>query len=466
LNKLNFEYGSFRDPAGKIFYNEGKVYRELSETGIKRFTFLKKNNLINDLIKEKYLITTEECDKKNNENFKIDQKKLILKHEKINFISYPYEWTFTQLKDAALFHLDLQIYLLSKNAKLIDASAYNIQFKNNKPIFIDVLSIDEYREGEYWYAHKQFCENFLNPLVLSAKKGVSFNNWFRGNLEGVYTHEIAPLLGIKDFISPTLFFHVYLLNKLEEKSKIDPKKANNKISSLKKFTKKTYQNLLNQLKNYIQGLNNKKTISNWDKYSEKNTYDSKEEEKKLNIIKNFIDDNDPKFLGDLGCNEGKYSEYASKQKKINVVGVDFDLNVLDRAYIKSKKQNLNFFPIYADFSNPSNSLGWNELERQSLIKRSRFDAILALALIHHLIIGKNIPLDQVIKWLTSLAPNGLIEFVPKKDPTSQIMLKLKGDIFPEYTEKNFAANLSKLANIKKISLVTDTERKIYEYSTK
>ena len=466
MNKLYFEYGSFRDPAGKIFYNEDKVYRELSEIGIKRFTFLKKNNLIDDLIKKKYLIVTEECDKKNNENFKIDQKKLLLKHEKINFISYPYEWTFTQLKDAALFHLDLQIYLLNKNAKLIDASAFNIQFKNNKPIFIDVLSIDEYREGEYWYAHKQFCENFLNPLVLSAKKGISFNNWFRGNLEGIYTHEIAPLLGIKDFISPTLFFHVYLLNKLEEKSKIDPKKTNNKISSLKKFTKKSYQNLLNQLRNYIQDLNNKKTISNWDKYSEKNTYDSKEEEKKLNIIKNFIDKNNPKFLGDLGCNEGRYSEYASKQKKINVVGVDFDLNVLDRAYVRSKKQNLNFFPIYADFSNPSSGLGWNEVERKSFLKRSRFDAVIALALIHHLVIAKNIPLDQVIKWLMDLAPIGLIEFVPKKDPTSQIMLKLKGDIFPEYTEENFVGNLSKLANIQNISLVTDTERKIYEYSRK
>jgi len=466
LNKLNFEHGSFRDPAGKIFYRKDGVYRELSESGIKRFTFLKKDNLINDLIKEKFLIFTEECGEKSNENFGIDKKKLLLKHDKINFISYPYEWTFTQLKDAALFHLDLQIYLLNRKAKLIDASAYNIQFKNNRPIFIDILSIDEYEEGEYWYAHKQFCENFLNPLVLSAKKGIKFNNWFRGNLEGVYTHEIEPLLGIKDFLSPTLFFHVYLLNKFEEKSKIDPKKANNKISSLKKFTKKAYQNLLNQLRDYIKSLNNKKTISNWDKYSEKNTYNSKEEERKLNIIKNFIDENNPKFLGDLGCNDGKYSEYASKKKEINVVGVDFDLNVLDRAYIKSKNQNLNFFPIFADFSNPSNGLGWNEVERKSFLKRSKFDAIIALALIHHLVIAKNIPLEQVLKWLTSLAPTGLIEFVPKNDPTSQIMLKLKGDIFPEYTEEKFAENLSKLANIKKISLVTNTERKIYEYSIK
>ena len=220
------------------------------------------------------------------------------------------------------------------------------------------------------------------------------------------------------------------------------------------------------MRNYIKGLENKKIPSNWDNYSEKNTYTFKEEERKLEIVKKFVDENRIGFLADLGCNEGKYSEYASKQKKIKVIGIDFDLNVLDRAYKKSKKDNSNFFPIYADFSNPSNNLGWMEIERKSLIQRSKFDGIIALALIHHLTLAKNIPLEDVIRWLTSLAPSGLIEFVPKEDPTSRIMLKLKGDIFPNYTEKNFQDTLSKFANIKNISSVTNTERKIYEFSIK
>ena len=353
---------------------------------------------------------------------------------------------------------------MENNATLIDGSAYNIQFIGHKPIFIDILSIDKYSDGEYWYAHKQFCENFLNPLVLCAKKGVNFNNWFRGNLEGIHTKEISKLLGFFDFLSPTLFFHIFLLNRFEEKSSANPEITNRKLNTARKFSKKSYLNLLNQLRNYIKNLENKKIASSWDNYSEKNTYSLKEEEKKLEIVKRFVDENKIEFLADLGCNEGKYSEYASTQKKIKVIGIDFDMNVLERAYKKSKKNNTNFFPIYADFSNPSNNLGWNGIERKSLVQRSKFDAIIALALIHHLTLEKNIPLEDVLKWLTSLAPLGLIEFVPKEDPTSQIMLKLKGDIFPNYTEKNFKETLSKFANIKKISSITNSERKIYEFT--
>ena len=461
MTNLYYEPGSFRDPAGKIFYKNGKVYRKLSETGAKRFDYLKKDNLLEELIKKEFIVKTSETDGR-----QIDDKlkgEKILEHEKIDFISYPFEWTFNQLKDAALFHLDFQIYLLNKNAKLIDASAYNIQFKDNKPIFIDVLSIDEYKDGEFWYAHKQFCENFFNPLLLSSRKGVSFNNWFRGNLEGIQTSDLNSLLNFFDFTSPSVFINVFMMNKLDERSKINPKKASDKVKFSKKFSKKSFINLLSQMRNFISKLKSKKKISDWDTYEENNTYQVQEEEDKLSVIKNFVDKHNPSFLVDLGCNEGKYSEYASKQKNVKVVGIDFDLNVLDRAYIKSKKNNPNFFPMYVDFSNPSSNLGWAGSERKGLQERSNFDCVIALALIHHLVIAKNIPLEDVIKWIVSFAPSGLIEFVPKEDPTAKIMMSLKGDIFKDYEEKKFETLLSKYAKIKNISNVTSTNRKIYEF---
>ena len=463
MKNLNFEPGSFRDPSGRVFYKNNRVFRSLSKNGAKRFEFLKKNNLLEDLIKKEYLINSKEC-LENINNLQINYKYKILEHEKINFISYPYEWTFTQLKDAAIFHLDLQLYLLEKNAKLIDASAYNIQFKKNKPIFIDLLSIDEYKEGEYWYAHKQFCENFLNPLVLSSKKGINFNNWFRGNLEGISTSDIYSVLSFFDFVSPTLFFHIFLLNKFDEKTKIDPNIINKKISTAKKLTKKSYFNILVQLKNYITNLKNKKKISSWGNYSDTNTYKFDEEQKKINLINNFVDRNNIKFLVDFGCNDGKYSKYAANQKNIEVVGIDFDLNALDRAFVDSKNNKSNFFPIFLDFSNPSSNLGWNNKERKSFEDRVNFDSMIALAVIHHLVIAKNIPIEDAIKWLTSFAPKGLIEFVPKDDPTVKIMLKLKGDIFPEYNEENFQNILSKHCIIKNITKITSSERKIYEYT--
>ena len=182
------------------------------------------------------------------------------------------------------------------------------------------------------------------------------------------------------------------------------------------------------------------------------------------MINNFVDRNNIKFLVDLGCNDGKYSKYAASQKNIEVVGIDFDLNALDRAFVDSKNNKSNFFPIFLDFSNPSSNLGWNNKERKSFKDRVNFDSMIALAVIHHLVIAKNIPIEDAIKWLTSFAPKGLIEFVPKDDPTVKIMLKLKGDIFPEYNEENFQNILSKHCTIKNITRITSSERKIYEYT--
>ena len=196
-----YDSGSFRDPSGSVFYYEKEIFREIHSSGQNKFAFLKKNNLLNNLIEARYLISTKELSSKDTEKLKSKSESIIVKHEKLKYISYPYEWTFNQLKDAAIFHLNLQLFLLERGAKLIDASAYNIQFKDNSPIFIDILSIDEYKDGEFWFGHKQFCENFLNPLILTSRTGINFNNWFKGNLEGIATSDLYPVLKFTDFLS-------------------------------------------------------------------------------------------------------------------------------------------------------------------------------------------------------------------------------------------------------------------------
>jgi len=461
VNKPDYEPGSFRDPTARVFYYKDLIYREIFPAGEEKLKFLKEKNLLKDLIDKNFLIGSEELKKKHFDF--IDENSIVIKHDKLNFISYPYEWTFNELKDAALFHLDFQIYLLERSAQLVDASAYNVQFRNNKPIFIDLLSIDKYREGEYWVAHKQFCENFLNPLVLTSKKGINFNNWFRGNLEGISTHELSSILNLKDLINPTIFFHVYLLNKIEEKSQKNPNKVTEKIKTSKGLSKNSFRSMLISLKKFIESLNLRKQSSIWDQYSTNNSYSKEDERKKIKAVTGFLKKNNFKLLGDLGCNDGKYSKLATENNVETVIGFDFDLKVLDRAYLNAKKNSLNFFPLYLDASNPSGNLGWNDSERMSFQRRASFDGIFALALTHHLAIAKNIPLNQILSWLVSLAPKGIIEFVPKEDPTTQIMLSLKGDIFPQYNEENFEQQLSKLAKIENISVVSETNRKIYEY---
>lgn len=458
-----FEKGSYRDPAGKIFYHEGKIYRGLSKDGLKRYNYIKEKKILEESIKNKFLINTIEATNLS-KNLKIDEFEFYLEHEKIGFISYPYEWCFDQLKNAALHHLNFQLFLLERNCVLIDASAYNIQFINTKPIFIDVLSLAEYSEGSYWVAHKQFCENFLNPLLLSAKKNINFNNWFRGNLEGISTTETNNVLNFFDKFNIGIFFHVYLMSRIEDQTIKNPNRAYKKLKNKKSISKKTYRNLLIQLKNLISDLKKKEGVSKWQNYSSNNTYKSNEEIEKIKTVKEFSNKYKFNFLADLGCNDGVYSFASLESGAKNVVGFDFDLNALNKAHKEAKKNKFNFQAVFMDAANPSPNQGWNSLERKSLQKRIDFDGMLALAFHHHLAIAKNIPFEDSLRWLVNFAPKGLIEFVPKKDETIKKMLQLRDDVFYYYNEENFINILSKFVKIISKKTISVSGRTLYEYN--
>ncbi len=460
-NSTNEELGSFRDPAGNIFYHQNKVFRILNKEGLERFNFLKKNDLLQKCIENKFLVKSFEVENKNLE-FNFSKEKKIIQHEKIDYISYPYEWCFNQLKDAALHHLNFHLFLLKNNATLIDGSAYNIQFIGHKPVFIDLLSIKEYEEGEYWNAHKQFCENFLNPLILKSKKKIDFNNWFKGNMEGVSTKDLNALLGLRDKFSFNIFTQVVLLNYLEQKA-LNNKKINIKNIKQKKFPKKSYIALLENMKKFISSISLKKTKTLWDDYSTNNTYNKSEEAKKKEIVAKFAQKYKFNKLADLGCNDGVYSQICLQNGCNYVIGFDYDLNAINNAFIISKQKKLDFLPLYFDASNPSSNLGWSQNERKGFLERINFTGMIALAFEHHLSIAKNIPLDQTVKWLTSIAPQGLIEFVPKNDITVQKMLTLKGDIFNDYNEENFKKLLKKNSEIISEIQVSDSGRKIFEF---
>lgn len=451
MKKLIIDDGSFRDPAARVAHYNNSVYRIIYPSGLERFNFI--NQILKTSEIAKFLIETKELSEEeekligisNTENVKV------VKHKKIDYISYPYEWSFNRLKDAALHHLNFHIKLLENNATLIDAYSYNIQFNYSKPTFIDLMSIKEYSEGEFWTGHKQFCESFLNPLVLKSKLGIDYNNWFKGNLEGIHTSELSKILKIKHLFSWNIFYNIFLLNFFEKKYK---KNEDIKITKNKKLKKNYYSSILINLRNFIESLNPVKERTVWGEYSRDNTYDSNEKENKYKFISENISKIKPKKTLDLGCNNGEYSRLALNSGCESVVGLDYDLNAIDEAYLQSKKDNINFLPLYFDVSNPSSNIGWYQKERKGFTERLNFDCVIALAFEHHLAIAKNIPLSDVIHWITSLAPKGIIEFVPKNDPTIQSMIKLKGDIFPDYNYENFKnilSNLTKIVSQKEIS---------------
>ncbi len=458
MKNLKIDEGSFRDPDARVVYSNDSVYRIVYPSGFKKFDFIQKI-LKNKSIAE-YLIETEVANQEEVKLLQLDNETnvRVFKHKKIDYISYPYEWSFHRLKDAALHHLNLHINLLKNDATLIDAYSYNIQFNNHSPIFIDIMSIKEYTEGEFWVGHKQFCESFLNPLVLKSKLGVDYNNWFKGNLEGISTGDLSKLLKFRHMFSWNIFYNIFLLNFFEKKYK---KNEDLKKTKNKKLKKNYYLSILTNLASFIENLKPKKISSVWGEYSRDNTYDDDEKRNKYQFVSDYFNKTKFNRVLDLGCNNGEYSKIALNSGCDNVIGLDFDLNAIDEAYLISKKERLNFFPLYFDVSNPSSNIGWRQKERKGFTERLNFDTVLALAFEHHLAIAKNIPLEDVISWITSLAPKGIIEFVPKNDQTIQSMMTLKGDIFPDYNLENFKRHLSNKTKITSEKIVSKSGRTLF-----
>lgn len=455
--------GSFRDNRGHVYTYDDKVFRSITKYGKEQYLNLKNHNILNESIENNFLIESEEIDK-NLYDIKNQNIEFLLEHKKIPFITYPYEWSFNQLKDAAVHHLKFQIFLLKKNFILRDSSAYNIQFIGSKPIFIDLLSIDGYKENQLWTGYGQFCRQFLNPLILESKLNINFNEFYKGSFEGISSNDLSKMLSYRNFLSLNTFSHIYLHGKSEILKNIKKKQNIEKINN-KGISKRAYLAILNQLKNWIENLNlNNKNSTIWEKYADNNSYLDNEKNIKAEVIDTFCKKHKPLKIIDLGCNTGDYSKIALKSGAKYAIGYDFDHKAIDSAYLRAKKEELKFLTLYLDASNPSSSIGWNEQERPGFKIRNKVDAVLALAFKHHLVIGKNIIMSECIDWITSIANVGLIEFVPKNDPTVLEMLRYREDIFNEYSEDVFVNCLEKRARIINVTKVNSSGRKIFEFT--
>tara|TARA_Y100001970_G_scaffold271866_1_gene367841 strand:- start:191 stop:1612 length:1422 start_codon:yes stop_codon:yes gene_type:complete len=458
--------GSYRDPAGYVYSLENKIYRIVNKFGKNNYEFAKNNKIIEESIDNKFLVESNELSlDETPEALKGLNGSYIIEHKKIPFISYPYEWSFSQLKDAALLHLKFQIFLLNKKAALKDASAYNIQFIGKKPVFIDLLSIKPYEEGEHWLGYRQFCEQFLNPLLLKSLKGMNFNNLYRGNLEGITSNELIKFLSFKDKFSINIQLHVIWHSKLINSTINQNEKNIKKYQNIKKLSLTSYRSILEQLYRWINKLHPLKEKSAWDNYATDNTYERKQIIQKKLIVSEFCLNNKPVSIIDLGCNTGEYSEVALNNGCSYAIGYDSDINAIEKSYINSKNKNLNLLPLFADISNPSPAQGWLQSERDGFLSRSKAEAVIALAFIHHLAIGKNIPLKDIINFITSISKKGLIEFVPKDDQTVKKMLISREDIFQEYNEENFFKLLNNFVKVKNVININGSGRKIIEFSS-
>ncbi len=452
--------GSFRDPSGHVYKAGNEIFRTVSPQAAEHYAFVKGTGLLDDLASRGLVVSSDEVDR-SALGEAADSAQLVLRHSRIPFISYPYEWPFALLKAAALLHLEIQIEALERGVSLSDASAYNVQFNGPNPCFIDILSFRRYEEGELWRGHRQFCEQFLNPLLLRSLFGIPHNAWFRGRLEGIETEWIAELLPWWRKFSLNIAAHVSLPARLQRKATANSEEivARAKHAVL---PKRSYLGMLRQLQGWIKGLQPRDTgVTVWQDYEQTHTYASNEETAKRRFIAEFTGKVKPQMLWDLGCNSGEYSEVALENGAGRVIGFDIDHGALERSYARATAKSLDMLPLYQDAANPSPSQGWYEKERPSVPQRGGASAIIALAFEHHLAIARNVPLDQVVSWLVSLAPHGVIEFVQKSDPTVQQLLNLREDIFTDYTQEAFEAALNKKARIVRSEEVAATGRTLF-----
>ncbi len=452
--------GSFRDPAGHVFEEDGSVFRAVAKVAARDYEAARDARIFEDLVRDKRLVDLSEVEPA---RFRTQENApaYLLKHSRLPYISYPYEWSFSLLRDAALFPLDLHLSLLDRGFTLSDASAYNVQFVGPNPIFIDHLSIRPYRDGEFWAGHRQFCEQFLNPLLLRSLFGVPHNAWYRGNLEGIPVDDLAKLLRFRHKLSWGLLTHVVLPNRFQQSA--------GKMEDVSKVKERRlplvgHKGMLGQLSRWIARLTPDRIGTTvWGDYASTNTYTTEEEARKRQFVGDFVKSTSPKSVIDLGCNTGDYSKVALESGAERALGFDFDQQALDRAHRRAKEQSLNFLPLFLDAKNPSPDQGWLQSERRGHIERAKADAVLALAFEHHLAIAHNVPLDQVVSWISGLAPTGVVEFVPKEDPTVRRMLSLREDIFPDYAKETFEAALARIAHIGRKAVVSESGRTLYVF---
>ncbi len=424
---------SYRDPSGHVYLVDGRVLRTVLAPGVADYEFVRESGLARRLTERGWLIDATEVPV---DSLAVEgpAPAYVLEHPRLAIQSYPYEWSFPALKDAALLQLDIHLEALKAGVTLSDASAYNVMFDGPKPVFIDYLSFRRYRDGEFWAGHRQFCEQYLNPLLLTAYAGVPFQPWYRGAMEGIPPALLANVLPARRKWSWRVMTHVVLQASMEKPNANDQAAAASKM----KLPLASLQNMLASLRSWIAELEpSPSRPSIWSGYATDNSYTAPETVLKRSFIERFAAEERPNVILDIGCNTGDYSVAALRAGASAAVGWESDAGALDAAYLRAKREGLDFLPLWGDAVNPSPAQGWAASERTSLPARMEVDALLALALIHHMAIARNVPLDAVLHWLIDRAQAGIIEFVPKSDPMVRQLLKLRADIFDDYAEEHF-----------------------------
>lgn len=453
---------SFRDPAGYIFNEHGIYKRAVTLHGESDYQLFKSSGLYDSLTADGLLVahTEETAPTADPEVVRI------LVPEQIAHISYPYEWSFGQIRDAALLTLEIQKRALKAGMSLKDASAFNVQFRGPKPVFIDTLSFEP-NDGGPWPAYSQFCRHFVAPLLLMSRVSPSFNQFLRTALDGFPLDVTSALLPASSYLSPGTLIHIHLHARSQKKYAGWAKSGDTPAAAATRKGFDPKPGFVDSLQGMVRSINLGRFHTEWmDYYREASHYTSAAENSKKATVGRILDDLRPSSVYDLGGNIGEYSRLATS-RGIDCVCYDIDPMCVNHNYERARTENdAHMLPLMMDLSNPTPAVGFDLSERASLPERSHADLLLALAILHHLRITANAPLERIAAFLARLGKRLLIEYVPKEDVMAQVLLRSRKDTFFDYTEEHFRAAFERHFHIDGTFPVSETSRTLYLFSAK
>jgi hypothetical protein len=438
---VQIEKGSFRDPSGSIFYENGDVYRQVNDVYLPHYHHLMTSGLYNKLIEKKLLIPHTEA----------NQKPLILKPEKVPFISYPHEWSFSQLKHAAIATLEIQAIAIEYQMHLKDASAYNIQFRQGRAVCIDTLSFEKKTDSIPWVAYKQFCQHFLGPLAIQAFVDHRLRNLYLTQIDGPSLDLIVRLMPLSRILRPSLFLHLFLHSRFQTNNNVKSPRP-----SSRPYSPAVAQGLISSLRSAVRRIHWKTPKTVWQNYNEKNSYSPRAFQHKESIVHQYLSRVKPQLVWDLGANEGHFSLIAGQYAK-EVISLDSDPVCIDRLFNKQS----SVLPLIMDLSTPTPAFGWGESERKSLTGRGPADLLMALALIHHLRISGGIPFGHIAEYFSQLCMYLIIEFVPTDDKKVIQMNAANKIDCTVYNEESFLKDFSLFFKVQQRHSIIDSTRVLF-----
>ncbi len=444
---------SFRDPAGFVFERDGILYRQINQAFQSDLKLLIDSGLQRELHTEGMVVGFDEADLS---LAATEFAAMVIKPERVPMISYPHEWCFSQLKDAALLTLEILKRSIAKGMILKDASAYNVQFFGSRPVFIDTLSFEMYKEGAPWIAYKQFCQHFLAPLAIMSHVNIRLGILLQTNLDGVPIDLASKLLPLKSNLSPGLLAHIHLHAKAQQSSSRSPSKSAT-------ITKTGLLALVDSLRGTIAGLRWEPTGTEWSDYYLDTNYSKEAFADKIFTVKSFLGMLPETLTAccDLGANNGEFSRLAT-QHGLRTVALDIDPAAVEKCFLAAKKEGSELLlPLLQDLRNPTPNFGWGGNERDSIVRRGSADVLLALALLHHLVIGNNVPFTMVSEYFASLGEWLIVEFVPKEDSQIQRMLVARKDIIVDYDQGSFETAFGAKFEIVTFRKIEGSLRSIY-----